>query len=60
MLGKGAGLGHNLDDDPNPVDVLLTIGGGHRYWMRFGGTAKFRANLAYRAARAPTPSGCSP
>jgi hypothetical protein len=59
VSGRGAGLGLRLDDDPNPVDVLLTIG-GHRYWMRFGGTAKFRAHLGYRAKRAPAPDGCAP
>lgn len=56
IAGKGAGLGDDLNDDPNPVDVVLTIGG--RTCLSFGGTPKFKADKSYVATKAPAPAAC--
>jgi hypothetical protein len=58
VTGKGAGLGHDLDADPNPVAVVLEIG-EHRYCLAFGGDTRFTANKRYRAKKAPAPAACA-
>jgi hypothetical protein len=58
VKGKGAGLGHDLDDDPNPVNVVLAIG-EHRYCLAFGGKAKSTADKRYKATKAPAPTTCA-
>jgi glucose/arabinose dehydrogenase len=55
--GKGAGLGHALGSDPNPVEVELTIG-TRRFCASFGGTTTFTADKRFRAKTAPRPAGC--
>jgi hypothetical protein len=58
IAGRGASLGFDLDDDPNPVRVQLAIG-AHTYCLEFGGAApKFKANKVYRAKGAPAPASC--
>ena len=58
IAGRGAGLGFDLDDDPNPVRVVLDIG-AHAYCLEFGGDApRFKASKVYRAKRAPAPTSC--
>jgi hypothetical protein len=58
LAGRGAGLGFDLDRDPNPVRVVLALG-AHTYCLEFGGAApKFKANRLYRAKRAPAPATC--
>jgi hypothetical protein len=58
LAGQGAGLGFDLDGDPNPVRVVLGLG-AHTYCLEFGGAApKFKANRLYRAKRAPAPATC--
>ena len=57
ITGKGAGLGHDLDDDPNPVTVVFTIG-GREQCMSFGGTTRFKADKSYAAKDAPAPGSC--
>lgn len=59
VTGKGAGLGHRLDADPRPVDVVLTLG-AHRYCLRFGGDATFKPVERFRAKDAPAPGACPP
>jgi len=57
IAGQGAALGFDLDDDPNPVRLVLTIG-AHAYCLDFGGDRKFKANRLYRARQAVAPATC--
>jgi hypothetical protein len=59
VTGKGTGLGYDLDDNPNPVTVVLEIG-EHRYCLAFGGNSSFTAEKRYRATKAPAPLACAP
>jgi len=59
VAGKGDGLGHDLDDDPDPVIVVLTIG-EHAYCLEFGGKSLFKADERYQAKHAPAPLTCTP
>ena len=51
VKGKGPGLGHDLDDDPNPVTVVLEIG-EHAYCLEFGGAPAFKPGKALKEALA--------
>ncbi|MDX2167944.1 MAG: choice-of-anchor Q domain-containing protein [Deltaproteobacteria bacterium] len=53
--GKGAGLGHTLGVDPNPVTVQLSLGGS-QVTMQFGGRTSFRVGQLYNARNAAAPS----
>jgi hypothetical protein len=58
ITGRGAALGFDLDDDPNPVRIQLVIG-AHAYCLEFGGAApKFKAGKVYRAKGARAPASC--
>ena len=55
IKAKGSQMGHSLGSNPNPVEVVLTIG-SRRYALSYGGTVTFRANRAYKASGAPPPT----
>lgn len=57
LTGKGALLGHTLQANPNPVELVLTMG-GTRYCLRFGGTVVFKPGKSYVAKGAGAPGGC--
>jgi hypothetical protein len=57
IKGRGADLGFDLDDDPNPVRIELAIG-AHAYCLEFGGAPKFKAGKVYRAKGATAPASC--
>jgi hypothetical protein len=58
VQAKGSALGHDLDDDPNPVAVVVAIG-EHRYCLAFGGTQRFTPNKKFLAQKAPAPAACA-
>ena len=57
IAGRGAGLGFDLDDDPNPVRVELALG-ARTYCLEFGGAGRFETGRSYRAKRAAAPAVC--
>lgn len=57
LAGKGAGLGHVLAADPDPVHVVLTIG-TTRYCASFGGSTSHKAGKSFIAKSAPAPAAC--
>ena len=59
LVGNGAGLHHQLADDPSPVDVTVTLG-AHRYCLQFGGTTTWKPEKQFTARDAPAPVACAP
>ncbi len=54
-------LGHELAADPQPVDVVLSVGTvPHRYCMEYGGGTSFVANTRFIARNANAPALCPP
>jgi hypothetical protein len=59
IAGKGPALPHTLAADPDPVDVVFTMG-GVQLCLRFGGTTKLTAGKSFKASNAPPPGACPP
>jgi hypothetical protein len=58
LVGRGAELGFDLDNDPNPVRVSVRTG-EHFYCLEFGGAkVKFTPNKRFRAKKAGAPTTC--
>jgi len=56
---KGGGeLGLTLATNPNPVQIVLTLGGSTVVCGSYGGLTRFNPNVAYKATRAPAPATC--
>ncbi len=55
--GKGPGPGPTPPTNPDPVDVVLTMG-GRRYCSRFGGAVTFTADKVFTAKLGPAPAAC--
>jgi len=58
VVAKGSGLGHTLAANPDPVDVVVTIG-GLLHCQRYGGLVTFKTPKLYSAKHAPT-AACPP
>ncbi len=59
ITAKGNQLGHTLAANPDPVDVVVTMGTQH-YCMRFAGTVTFKTPKTFSAKLAPAPGACAP
>jgi hypothetical protein len=58
VKARGADVGFDLDNDPNPVTVEVTIG-TRRYCVEFGGVdPSFKEGKKYLAKKAPAPGAC--
>jgi cysteine-rich repeat protein len=57
LVANGLGLGHTLTEQPDAVDVVLTLG-EHCYCLRFGGGVTFKAGKKLLAKDVPAPAGC--
>ncbi len=58
LRGRGV-LGHTLTTDPNPVDVVFTMG-TKTLCMSFGGRVSFSTSHRYSAHNAGAPAACPP
>jgi hypothetical protein len=58
ITGKGAGLGHTLATNPDPVSVVLTLG-DQNYCFEFGGGV-FDADRSYVVQDTAAPGACPP
>ena len=57
VVGRGGLLEHVIFADPNPVDVIFSLGARHNC-LRFGGAATFTSGVLYLARNAPAPGAC--
>ncbi len=57
VVGRSGLLEHVIFTDPNPVDVIFSLGARHSC-LRFGGAAIFSGGVLYLARDAPAPDAC--
>ena len=58
ISGKGAGLGHTLGANPDPVQVVLTLG-DQAYCFQFSG-GTFKPSSSYSVKDSAAPGACPP
>jgi len=57
VKGGGFDLGFSLNNDPNPVNVVLQLG-SQQYCLSYGGIARFNPGAAYKAKKSDAPGAC--
>ena len=57
VTGKGLGLAHTIATNPDPVRVVVKIG-GQQYCMRFGGIPRFTPGSRYVSKDSSAPDIC--
>lgn len=57
VKGSGAELGFSLNNDPNPVNVVLQLG-DQQYCLSFGGIARFNPGNGFKSKRSDAPPAC--
>jgi hypothetical protein len=57
VKGGGAELGFSLNNDPNPVNVVLQLG-DQQYCLSFGGIARFNPGRGFKSKRSDAPAAC--
>jgi hypothetical protein len=57
VIGKGAGLGHTLTVNPDPVGIVLELG-AQEYCGRFGGSSQFTEGTKYIARTTAVATEC--
>jgi len=57
VKGGGFELGFSLNNDPNPVNVVLQLG-SQQYCLSYGGIAKFNPGAGFKSKRSDPPAAC--
>ena len=63
VSGMGSGFGHTLTSNPDPVSIVLQVGGKHyclTYGTSTGATTKFTSPKLFTAKDASAPAACPP
>lgn len=57
LKGGGAALMFSLNQDPNPVNAVLQLG-DKQFCVSFGGIAKYRPGIVFKAKKSAPPAAC--